>query len=175
MAPTEKNYFCEFASTLFLGSGTHFHSANCSQHGCRKQLSIQGHLDTLLGYGEDAKESRLTSGLYYADSGNFDETDPVAGSNIGLAQRWTYSKGSALVEMESNLHHDLCSQRCLILNAVGIGFKFWQSKDAFRLMGGDKAKNYRVSLLDVHLKVARVTLAPTGSCCPQSNLGHYNG
>lgn len=128
--------------------------------GAGSNYPIKAYLETLLGYGEDAKESKLTSSLYYADSGNVDDTDPVAGSNIGLIQRWTYTKGGAVVDMESHIHHDLCLQRRLILNGVGIGLKFWQSKDAFRLMTSDKGKSYKVTLLDVHLKVARVTLAP---------------
>ena len=128
--------------------------------GVGSNYAVKSYLETLVGFGEDAKESKLTSSLYFADSGDFDDTDPLSGSNIGLSQRWAYTKGGAIVDMESHIHHDLCAQRRLILDGVGIGFKFWQSKDAFRLMTGDKTKNYKVSLIDVHLKVARVTLAP---------------
>lgn len=128
--------------------------------GVGSNYPIKAYLETLFGYGEDAKESKLTSALYYADSGNSDETDPITGSNIGLVQRWTHTKNSAVVDMQGHIHHDLCSQRRLILNSTAIGLKFWQSKDPFRLMTAEKTKTYKVTLLDVHLKVAKVSLAP---------------
>lgn len=121
---------------------------------------MRAHLHTLLHHGEDAKESRLTSALYYADSGDFDSTEASTGSNMGLVMRWSHTHGSKIVDMQGPLYHDLALQRRYILNGVTVSVKLWPSKDAFRLMSHHKDKTFKVSLVDVHLKVCKVNVSP---------------
>lgn len=51
-------------------------------------------------------------------------------------------------------------QNRYILNGVDIGVKLWPSKDAFRLMNKHDDKVYKMSLVDVFLKVCKVTVSP---------------
>jgi hypothetical protein len=65
--------------------------------------AYRAYLETLLNYGPSAKDSQLTSALYYKDTaGKMDIADPtVAGGNgnAGLRARYVFSKTSGTVEM----------------------------------------------------------------------------
>lgn len=57
-------------------------------------------IQTLLKYGHEAKDSQLTSQLYYADTPNyFDDSDPD-GQNIGLYTRSQFFEDSKLVDLQ---------------------------------------------------------------------------
>lgn len=58
-----------------------------------------------------------------------DSSDSLTGNNMGLVQRWAFTKGGAICDLEGGLHADLCQQKRYILNGVNIGIKLWRSKD----------------------------------------------
>ena len=84
----------------------------------------KAYLDILLNKSRLAKQTQLQSQLFYKDdAGHFDDPDPVGGSNLGLARRWSYTNKGELVDLEGPIFNDLCSQNRYILNGIQIGIK----------------------------------------------------
>jgi len=137
-----------------------FLQQHATSTGTGSNYALKSYLETLLFYGEDAKESRLTSELFYQDNGDFDSADCLTGNNMGLIQRWGFTQGGATCDLEGGLHADLCQQKRYILNGVSIGIKLWPSKDSFCLMSNHKDKEFKVKLVDVFLKVCKVNVSP---------------
>jgi hypothetical protein len=82
--------------------------------------AYRAYIETLLSHGAEAKNSQLTSALWYKDTaGHMDATD---NENKGLLKRKDYTTGSRIVDMMGRLHVDLFFQV--------------QSKNAFALMAG---------------------------------------
>ena len=69
-------------------------------------------LGTLLNYGNEAKTTRLTSGLFCKDTaGAMDETDPTkaaaaAGGNHGIITRYKHSNKRDSIELAGPIHAD---------------------------------------------------------------------
>lgn len=127
--------------------------------GTGSHYAIKAYLETLLNYGEDAKESQLTKALFYQDNGDMDSCSTL-GRNMGLNQRFIFTQGQSIVDVEGSLHADVFQQPRYILNGVDIGLKLWPSKDSFRLINNHNDKSYKVTLVDACLKVCKVTVAP---------------
>lgn len=140
--------------------------------GSGSNYAIKAYLETLLNYGEDAKESQLTSDLFYQDMGNMDDFSPSTGSNIGLTERYTHTRGQTVVDMEGTLHSDIFQQSRYILNGIDIGVKLWPSKDSFRLMNKHTDKSYKLTLVDVFLKVCKVNVSPSVILAHNEALSH---
>ena len=67
----------------------------------------KAHLDMALNYAEDAKGRQLETQLYCKGNANFiEETDPTAGLNFGLLQRYNWTRNSQCVDMKSPLFSD---------------------------------------------------------------------
>ena len=69
-------------------------------------------IETLLSYGNDAKESQLTSSLYYDDqAGRMDVVDfAELARNRGLWNRSRFTYGSRVVDMIGRIHADIFFQ-----------------------------------------------------------------
>jgi len=69
-------------------------------------------IETLLSYGDDAKESQLTSALFYEDqAGRMDVVDfGEATRNRGLWNRSRFTHGSRVVDMIGRIHADIFFQ-----------------------------------------------------------------
>jgi len=81
-------------------------------------------LETLLTYGEDAKQSQLTRQLFYKDeAGRMDlvlvNNQGANRPNTGLQRRRTITKESKEFDMLGRLHADLFFQERYLLNEVG--------------------------------------------------------
>lgn len=117
-------------------------------------------IQTLLKYGHEAKDSQLTSQLYYADTPNyFDDSDPD-GQNIGLYTRSQFFKDSKLVDLQGNIYHPLLALERYILNSTGMTIKFFKSKPEFYLMSSDEIADYRIEIVSMHLNICRVSVNP---------------
>ena len=97
-------------------------------------------MDVLLNFGQDATSTQLQTQLYYADTpGSMDHTDPTTTLiNAGLIKRNNIAKGSALVDMVGPMYADVFQLSRFLLNEVEVRLKLFQSKNAFRLMTGEK-------------------------------------
>ena len=89
-------------------------------------------IETLLSYGSQAKETQLTSSLFYKDTaGQMDQVNPLAegaAANIGLKKRYSFIKGSKLVDMLGPIHSDIFFQDKYLLNGVNLKLKLIKSK-----------------------------------------------
>ena len=117
-------------------------------------------LETLLSYGEDAKNTQLTSALYYKDqagkmdSMSFAEND----RNGGMYKRSAYTNRSRTVDMMGRIHADIFFQDRYMINEVNIKIKLIRSKDAFCMMS---ANNCKVQIVNAMMLVRKVKLSPS--------------
>ena len=107
--------------------------------------AYRSYMETLLSFGKDAKQSQLSSVLWYRNtSGHFDERGDA---NLGFTQRKALAAQSKEIDMMGKLHTDLSFQNRYLLNGVEIRIRLIRSKNVFCLHGNlDGAK---VSLKEV--------------------------
>jgi hypothetical protein len=123
--------------------------------------AYRAYLETLLSYGQDAKDSQLTAAMYYKDTaGHMDITDP-AGANQGLVNRFNFFQQSNVVDMIDKLHIDLCFQERFIPSDVGFRLRLVRSKDPFCLMSPANNATFRLQIVDCKLYVRKVRLSPS--------------
>lgn len=117
-------------------------------------------IETLLSYGGDAKESQLTSELFYKDvAGRMDAVDfAEAHRNAALFKRSHFTNESHVVDMMGRIHADMFFQERYMLNEVATKIKLIRSKDAFCLMS---AVNHTVKIISAVLFVRKVKLSPS--------------
>ncbi|CAB3998035.1 Hypothetical predicted protein, partial [Paramuricea clavata] len=116
-------------------------------------------------FNKDAKDSHLTSALFYKDkAGKMDVVNPLAQDadvNTGLKQRHAYTRESKSVAMEGRLHSDLFAQDRYILGAVPIKIKRVRSRDPFCLVSSAEDPNFKVVIEECLFRVRRVNVAPS--------------
>ena len=130
-------------------------------------------LETLLTYGPAAKESQLTSSLFYKDTpSHMDDGNPLAVTkgNNGMKQRHDFIKNSRTLDMTGILHLDMFFQERLLLGGVDIKLKLNRSKNSFALMSAADNANFKVSITNASLHVRRVKLSPDASLSHAKNL-----
>ena len=127
--------------------------------------AYRSYIETLLSYGSTAKQSQLTSQLYYKDvSGASMEdrnphNDDVA-ANTGFTARSAHTNGSRIVDMIGGIHSDIFYQDKYILNDTGLRIRLIRNQDAFCLMGAADA-TFKVKILDCKLYVRKVKISPS--------------
>ena len=118
-------------------------------------------IETLLSYGADAKETQLTSTMFYKDqAGQMDTVtfgDDQA-KNSGLVKRRAFATESKVIDMVGRIHADICFQERYLLNEVNVKIKLTRSKDDFCLMHNG---NFKVQLVNATLYVRKVRLLPS--------------
>ena len=120
----------------------------------------KAYLETLLSYGSDAKESQLTSELWFLDNNSFDQIDPhlEEDSNEGFARRGQFCSQSKSVEMMGRLHCDIFQQDRYLLNGVEMNIKLIRSPETFHLMADGSA--FTTLIEEACLYVRKVKLNP---------------
>ena len=125
----------------------------------------RAYIETILNFSKDAKDSHLTSALFYKDkAGKMDTVNPLAQDahvNTGLKQRHAYTRQSKSVAMEERLHSDLFAQDRYILGAVPIKIKLVRSRDPFCLVSSAESPNFKVVIEECLFRVRRVNVAPS--------------
>ena len=108
--------------------------------------AYRAYLETLLNYGKEAKESQLTSVMWYKDTaGKMDERAVVAaGENKGLVKRASFTKSSKVVDMMGRIHSDIFFQEKLLMNGIGVRIRLVRSKDSFSLVSTDAAPTHKI-------------------------------
>jgi hypothetical protein len=120
-------------------------------------------IETFLNYGRDAKESQLSSALWYKDTPgeHMESHDPAAnGPNAGLSKRSAHTTRSRAVEMIARLHSDIFFQEKLLLNGVGMHVRMVRSSDKFALMCADGGVAYKIKITKAVLRTRKVRLSP---------------
>jgi len=117
-------------------------------------------IETLLSYGGDAKESQLTSALFYKDvAGRMDATDFAAATrNDGFFKRSQFAEKSHSIDMMGRIHADIFFQERYMLNEVNTKIKLIRSKDVFSLMG---VAGHVVKIISAVMLVRKVKLSPS--------------
>ena len=118
-------------------------------------------VDTVLSYGDEAKNTQLTSQLWYKDTAGHMDATTVDDGNTGLVERRRYIAESRVVEMMGRLHVDLFLQDRFLLNGVSVKIRLVRSKDAFSLMAGGQNPDYKVQIVDAVLFARKAVLSPT--------------
>ena len=118
-------------------------------------------IQTLLNFGDDCKETQLTSQLYSKDSpGQMDDPDPITGANTGLFERSTLTSGSKSVDLEGTLFQDLFQIQRYILNQVDVGVKLYRNNASFCLMSDELNPKYDIVIEDIILRACKVRVNP---------------
>ena len=121
-------------------------------------------IESLLQYGPEAKQTQLTTALFYKDtSGQMDQNDPLATDsiNLGLKKRHAFIKKSKSVELIGPLHNDLFFQPKHLLNGVDMRVKLIRTKPDFCLMSATENAAYKIVIQDCSLFVRKVRVAPS--------------
>ena len=111
----------------------------------------KAYIDTLLETGANDRVLR-DSQLFEKDSPRYHD-DVRNGANIGLYTRSMYTDEGLLLELEVPLHLDVFRPKRLIINRVSLTMKLWPSKNAFRLISGEKGSASAVQILDAGFKL----------------------
>ena len=122
---------------------------------------FRAYVDTVLSYGTKAKNTQLTSQLWYKDTAGHMDATTVDGGNIGLIERRRYIAESRIVEMMGRLHVDLFLQDRFLLNGVSVKIRLVRSKDPFSLRAGGQNPDYKVQIVNAVLFARRAVLSPT--------------
>ena len=115
-------------------------------------------IETLLSYGRDAKESQLTSALFYKDeAGKMDDTTIAAATrNPGFWLRYGLTSQSKNVDMMGRIHADIFFQDRYLLNEVNVKIKLTRSKTNFCLMSQNAGP--KIQILNAALYARKVKL-----------------
>ena len=120
--------------------------------------AYRAYLENLLNYSKEAKDSHLTSVLFYKDaSAHFDDCDEL---NAGLVNRRLYTNKSKYADMVGHLHIDLCNQNKFMLNGVEMRLRLVRSKNAFCIMS-KTVTTYKVHIKEANLFVRRCKINPS--------------
>ncbi|KAK3091490.1 hypothetical protein FSP39_020208 [Pinctada imbricata] len=120
----------------------------------------KAYLDMLFKHGTTQKTIDTQSQLFIPDSGNVDDPDAAAGSNLGLYLRTKYSNNSQSVDMEGPIFMDICQQERFMINGVQITLKFWPSRENFFLLSSEEGMRYKIRVEDCILKCCYVKINP---------------
>lgn len=145
----------------------------------------RAYIESLLSYNSDTLNNQLQGALFFRDRAtgstvNMEDTDPVkesdARSNLGLKERWEFTKEGRRVDMIDRLHCDLANQPKLMLNGVDIKIIIHQSPDQFVLMFPDAtpAKKYKFVIHDVAILMRHSQLYPDVALAIENTLRETN-
>ena len=124
----------------------------------------RAYIESLLNYSPEAKESHLTTNLWYNDEDSAFDAPANAASpqpvNTGLVKRKHFTLGGRIFDMVGHLHCDVFNQDKMLLNGVEMRVRLVRSKDAFCLMDASEDGIFKVSIKEATLIVRRVKVSP---------------
>ena len=117
----------------------------------------RAYIESTLNYGREAKETHLTSALYYQDTAEqLDSRDETL--NAGFKKRHDHAHQGRVVDMEGRLHCDIFHQNRLIMNGVDLKIRLIPSKSSFNLIGPDET--YRSIITHASFFARKIRLNP---------------
>lgn len=120
----------------------------------------KAYLKTLLFSGKDELYSQKQSELFYKDEGNINDANAYNGGNAGLVMRYAYTQQSKVFELEGNLMEDIFDTDKYLINGVDVYIKLFRSSAPFVIISANSTPAYKIELLDVVYKVAKVRVDP---------------
>ncbi|XP_075784913.1 uncharacterized protein F54H12.2-like [Pelodiscus sinensis] len=118
-------------------------------------------IELILNYGHGALKTQFSTGGFQKDTMGLLENTALAGvRNEGFQRQAKLTSNSRKLDLLGVLHSDLFFQEKLLLNGVDLKIKLTRSKDAFCLMSGNAAENYKVHIILAALFVKRVKVTP---------------
>ena len=117
-------------------------------------------MKTILFSGKDELQSQKSAELFFKDSGDLSNAASVGGTNAGLLKRYAYTKNSQVFELEGSLMEDIFDIDKYLINGVDIYLKLFRYSMPFVLMSSEGTPAYKLKLLDVVYKVAKVRVDP---------------
>ena len=127
---------------------------------------FESYLKKLLFTSKNAKESVLSSEMFFKDTGNFKST--VTGSE-GCTQRGQAFAESKLADLEGFLTLDICSCEKLLLDNVSLELTFYRSLDSFVILT-ETDHTYKIIIQDATLLVNMCEISPPISIGINENL-----
>ena len=112
---------CGFSVILYLNDTLVTQSGN--------NYSYRSYLETLLSFGKDAKDSQLSSVLWYQNTAGAFKT--LGANNTGYTTRKAFAMQSDEIDMLGRLHLDMNFQSRYLLNGIEIKYRLIRSKDSF--------------------------------------------
>ncbi|XP_061191739.1 uncharacterized protein LOC133199976 [Saccostrea echinata] len=94
------------------------------------------------------------------DEGNLGDANAYYGGNAGLVLRYGFTQESKVFELEGNLMEDIFDIDKYLINGVDIYIKLFRSSAPFVMMSAQRTPAYKLELLDVVYKVAKVRVDP---------------
>lgn len=119
--------------------------------------AYRAYLENLLNYGNSAKDSHLTSALFFQDTAG--QMDDCEEANEGLKKRRDYVKKSKCVDMVGHLHMDLCNQDKFMLNGIEMRLRLVRARSTFTIMS--KTTACKVLIKEANLFVRRCKISPS--------------
>lgn len=120
----------------------------------------KAYLKTILFSGTDELYSQKQSELFYKDEGNLNDANAYNGGNAGLVMRYAYTQQSKVFELEGNLMEDIFDTDKYLINGVDVYIKLFRSSAPFVIISANSTPAYKIELLDVVYKVAKVRVDP---------------
>ena len=159
---------CNFLHTLWSQCDLYMNGSLVTPSNA--DYAYRAYIETLLSFGKEAKESQLSSVLWYRNtSGHFDEkTD----TNVGFTRRKAMAAQSSEIEMLGRLHTDLTFQNRYLLSGVEIRIRLIRAKDAFCLHGNAALNGVKVSLKDVSFFCRKIKPNPSVQLAHVKALQH---
>ncbi|XP_048506961.1 uncharacterized protein F54H12.2-like [Athalia rosae] len=118
--------------------------------------AYRAYMETLLNYNNTAKNSHLTTTLWYGDTAG--RMDDLGAGNKGFAERERLFKNGSSVDLLGHLHCDVFNQEKFLPNGVELRLRLVRSRDAFCIMETTNA--HTMHILEATLLVRRVTINP---------------
>lgn len=131
------------------------HSMSHSNH----LYPYRAYLENLLNFNQTAKESRLTSALWYKD-GNKSFAEEVADSNSGYSKRKKFAQMSNF-DLMNKLNSDLFNVEKYLMNGVELRVKLSRSKNEFCLMDSSSTSTSKLVINDISLFIRKVAVNPS--------------
>ncbi|XP_061190426.1 uncharacterized protein F54H12.2-like [Saccostrea echinata] len=120
----------------------------------------KAYLKTILFSGKDDLDYQKQSELFYKDEGTMNDANAYNGGNAGLVLRYGFTQQSKIFELEGNLKEDIFDIDKYLINGVDIYIKLFRSSTPFVIMSAESSAAYKLELLDVVYKVAKVRVDP---------------
>ncbi|XP_061190297.1 uncharacterized protein F54H12.2-like [Saccostrea echinata] len=120
----------------------------------------KAYLKTVLFGGKEELSSQKQSQLFFKDEGSLGDSNAYNGGNAGLVLRYGYTQESKVFELEGNLMEDIFDIDKYLINGVDIYIKLFRSSAPFVMMSAQSTPAYKLELLDVVYKVAKVRVDP---------------
>ena len=139
--------------------------------------AYRAYIETLLNYDKNAKDTFLTSALYYKDTaGNMDEPDPAQATankkNLGLVARSKYTLGSATLGLIGTPFCDIFHTDRFLVPDVEVKIKLNLHLNEFILMSNSDPTE-KVHIVKARLKVRHVNVTPSVALQLSKSVAKY--